>query len=105
MSFMDTLKGWFGKAKETAGEAMDKVEDIAEDIGEKAAPMVDKAKESAGEAFGKAKEFAGEVKDKVEDKIDDIRGEETVAEATEAAEGATDAAEAKVDEVKDQLDG
>ena len=44
MSFMETLKGWFGKAKETAGEAMDKVEDIAEDIGEKAAPMVDKAK-------------------------------------------------------------
>ena len=33
MSFMETLKGWFGKAKETAGEAMDKVEDIAEDIG------------------------------------------------------------------------
>ncbi len=38
MGLMDTIKGIFGKAKEEAAE-----------LGEKAAPMVDKAKETAKE--------------------------------------------------------
>lgn len=44
MAFKDSLKKWFGTAKDKAG-------DVAE----------------------KAKDVAGDVKDKVEDKIDDMR--------------------------------
>ena len=79
MGLMDTIKGIFGKAKEeaaelsekaapmvdkakeTAKETMEKVKEEATELGEKAAPMVDKAKDSAKEAW-----------EKVEDRVDEI---------------------------------
>ena len=46
MGFMDTLKKWFGSARENVGEVADKAGDMA------------------GDAFDKAKEVAGDIKDK-----------------------------------------
>ena len=59
MGFLDTMKGWFGKAKETAG-----------DVAEKAAPVAEKAwdttKDVAEKAWETTKDVAGKAKDKVE---------------------------------------
>ena len=43
MGFMDTLKKWFGSAKENVGEVADKAGDMA------------------GDAFDKAKDVAGDI--------------------------------------------
>ena len=71
MGFMDTVKGWFGKAKEQAGEVgekakpmMEKAKDVAEDVGEKAKPMMDKAGDMAEKAWEKTKDVAEDIKDK-----------------------------------------
>jgi len=56
MGFMDTLKKWFGSAKENVGD------------------MADKAGDMAGDAFDKAKDVAGDVKDKFDGKDDDAEG-------------------------------
>jgi len=53
---MDTIKGWFGKAKDSAGD------------------MADKAGDLAGDAMDKAKDVAGDIKDKF-DGDDDDKGE------------------------------
>ena len=52
MGLMDTIKGWFGTAKETAG-------DVGESIGDK-----------AGDAFDAVKDKAGDVVEGVKDKFD-----------------------------------
>jgi ElaB/YqjD/DUF883 family membrane-anchored ribosome-binding protein len=49
---MDTIKGWFGTAKDTAG-------DVGESIGDK-----------AGDAFDAVKDKAGDVVESVKDKFD-----------------------------------
>jgi len=59
MALLDTIKGFFGKAKQEAAE-----------LSEKAAPMMEKAKTAAGEAM-----------EKIEHKIEDIRGGESPKEA------------------------
>ena len=46
MSFMDTVKGWFSKAKDTAGDVAEKAGDVAE------------------KAWDKTKDVAGDIKDK-----------------------------------------
>ena len=88
MALLDTIKGWFGKAKQEAAE-----------LSEKAAPMMEKAKTAAGEAM-----------EKIEHKIEDIRGGESPKEAVgemvddaKAAAGdmAGDAKEAVSDAVED----
>ena len=33
MSLMDTIKGFFGKAKDAAGDVADKAQDVAGDVG------------------------------------------------------------------------
>jgi len=58
MGFMDTLKKWFGGAKETAGG------------------MAEKAKDVAGDVVEKAKDMAEDVKDRF-DGDDDEDGEES----------------------------
>ena len=55
LGFMDTIKGWFGKAKGTAGDVADKAGDMA------------------GDAMDKAKDVAGDIKDKFDG--DDDKGE------------------------------
>ena len=50
---MDTIKGWFGKAKDSAGD------------------MADKAGDLAGDAMDKAKDVAGDIKDKFDGDDDD----------------------------------
>ena len=47
MSLMDTIKGFFGKAKDAAGDVADKAQDVA------------------GDVVDKVQEVAGDVKDKV----------------------------------------
>lgn len=53
MGFLDKL---LGRTKETAG-----------DVGEKAAPVVDKAQDAAGQAWDETKDGADDAKDKVGD--------------------------------------
>ena len=88
MGFMDTLTGWFGKAKESAsdlsekakpmvdktkdvaGDAWDKTKEVAGDVGEKAKPVVDKTKDVAGDAWDKTKGVAGDVSERAKDMVD-----------------------------------
>ena len=63
MSFMDTVKGWFSKAKDTAG-------DVAEKTGGMAEGAWDKSKGVAGDVAGKA----GDVAEKAWDKTKDVAG-------------------------------
>jgi uncharacterized protein YjbJ (UPF0337 family) len=60
MSFMDTIKGMFGKAKDVAGDAVDKAQDVA------------------GDAVDKVQDVAGDIKDKVEDLVDGDNDDEAV---------------------------
>jgi colicin import membrane protein len=93
MGLMDTVKSWFGKAKETAepvvekagdaaGKAWEKTKPAAEKAAEKAGevagkawektkPVAEKAGEAAGKAWDKTKDVAGDVKDKVSDRAKD----------------------------------
>jgi len=48
MSFLDTVKGWFGTAKETAGDVAGKAGDATEG------------------AWDKTKDVAGDIKDKLD---------------------------------------
>ncbi|MBT8215158.1 MAG: hypothetical protein KJP12_08025 [Acidimicrobiia bacterium] len=77
---MDTLKGWFGSAKDKAG-------DLAEDVGDAAEKAWDKTKDVAGDvaekagdvgekAWDKTKDVAGDVKDKFDGDDDDAAAEE-----------------------------
>ncbi len=59
MGFMDTVKGWFGKAKDVAG-----------DVGETLGDVAEKAGDAAGDAFDAVKDKAGDVADAVKDKFD-----------------------------------
>lgn len=95
MGFMDTLKGWFGKAKTEAAE-----------LSEKAAPMVDKAKEMGGDAFEKVKdvaedigEAAGDSFDKAKDFVEDKmgKGDDVVADHQHTAEGPVEQPQDKVE--------
>jgi vacuolar-type H+-ATPase subunit H len=69
MGFMDTLKKWFGGAKESAGGMAEKAKDVAGDV-------VEKAGDVAEGAWEKAKDMAEDVKDKF-DGDDDEGGEES----------------------------
>jgi len=53
MGLMDTIKGWFSKGKDMAG-----------DVAEKAEGAWDKTKDVAGDMVEKAKDVAEDVKDK-----------------------------------------
>ena len=82
MAIMDTLKQWFGRAKKEAA-----------DFSEKAAPVVDKAKEASKEAYGKAKEASKEAWEK--DRIDEARsGDAAPAGEADAADESDTADEA-----------
>ncbi len=59
MGFLDTVKGWFGKAKDTAG-------DVAEKAGDAAEGAWDKTKDVAGDVAEKAGDVAESVKDKLD---------------------------------------
>jgi len=83
---MDSLKKLFGSAKE-----------MADDLGEKAAPMVGKAKEMAGDLgekaapmMGKAKEAASEAFEKAKDVAEDFRNRGVAEDAPEAVEKVTE---------------
>lgn len=56
MALMDTIKGWFGKAADVTGDAVDKTGDAA----------------SAG--WDKTKDVVGGATDAVTDQVDDWRG-------------------------------
>ncbi len=58
MGFMDTLKKWFGSAKETAGDLTEKAGDVA------------------GEAWDKTKDVAGDVMDKVKGEDEEEGGQQ-----------------------------
>lgn len=77
MGFLDKL---LGRAKETAG-----------DVAEKAAPMVDKAQESAAQAWDKAKDVAGDVVHEAKEKVSER--EESGEAATTAPEPASESTE------------
>jgi hypothetical protein len=71
MGFMDTVKKWFGSAKEQASEVgekakpmMDKAKDVAGDVGERAKPMMEKAGDMAEKAWEKTKDVAEDIKDR-----------------------------------------
>ena len=57
MGFMDTIKGWFSKGKDMAGDVADKAGDAAEGAW-------DKTKDVAGDVAEKAKDVVEDVKDK-----------------------------------------
>jgi len=60
MGFMDTLKKWFGSAKDNVG-------DVADKAGDMAGGAFDKAKDVAGDAVDKAQDmFDGDDDDKAE---------------------------------------
>ena len=59
MGLMDTIKGWFGKAKDVAGDVGESMGDVADKVGDK-----------AGGAFDAVKDKAGDVVEGVKDKFD-----------------------------------
>ena len=59
MGLMDTIKGWFGKAKDVAGDVGETIGDVAE-----------KAGDVAGDAFEAVKDKAEDVVETVKDKFD-----------------------------------
>jgi len=67
MGLMDTIKGWFSKGKDMAGDMADKAGDVVGDVTEKVGDVAE-----AG--WDKAKDVAGDVKDKF-DGDDDEGGE------------------------------
>ncbi len=67
MSLMDTIKGFFGKAKDAAGDVADKAQDVA------------------GDVVDKVQEVAGDVKDKVTGGDDAEETEEETATEEELA--------------------
>jgi hypothetical protein len=73
MAFMDTVKKWFGSAKEkteeVAPKAWEKTKDVAGDVAEKTGDV-------AGKAWEKTKDVAGDIKERFdEDKPADDGGE------------------------------
>ncbi len=50
MGLMDTIKGWFGTAKEEGADVADKTMDQASELVDKAEPYVDKTKDFAEDA-------------------------------------------------------
>jgi hypothetical protein len=67
MSLMDTIKGWFGKGKDQAGDLTDKANDLASsDIGKKVEDQVEKQAEKGG-TIGSAANAA-------DDQIDKLQG-------------------------------
>ena len=72
MGLMDTIKGWFSKGKDMAGDMADKAGDVVGDVAEKAGDVAE-----AG--WDKAKDVAGDIKDKF-DGDDDEGGEAPAAE-------------------------
>lgn len=62
MSLMDTVKGWFSKAKGSAGG-----------MGDKAEGAWDKTKDIAGDVAGKAGDVAEKAWDKTKDVAEDIK--------------------------------
>lgn len=78
MGFLDKL---LGRAKETTG-----------DVAEKAAPVVDKAQDAAGQAWDKTKDVAGDAKDELEDIAG--KGEDTSADVADEAKDAVSGADA-----------
>ncbi len=59
MGLMDTIKGWFGQAKDAAGDMGEGIGDVAGKVGDK-----------AGDAFDAVKDKAGDVVEGVKDKFD-----------------------------------
>jgi len=59
MGLLDTIKGWFSKAKDVAG-----------DVGETMGDVAEKAGDVAGDAFDTVKDKAGDVVESVKDKFD-----------------------------------
>jgi uncharacterized protein YjbJ (UPF0337 family) len=59
MGLLDTIKGWFGKAADVAGDVGESIGDIAEKVGDK-----------AGDAFEAAKDKAEDAVDAVKDRFD-----------------------------------
>jgi uncharacterized protein YjbJ (UPF0337 family) len=82
MAFMDTLKKWFGSAKEQAGEMADKAKPMMEKAGEKAKPMMEKAGDVAEKAWEKTKDVAEDIKDRFDG--DEEGGEPEAPSAPEA---------------------
>src|SRR5690606_1841787 len=102
MGFMDTLKKWFGSAKETASEAaekaapyVEKAKEAAADVAEKAAPYVEKAKDAAADVAEKAAPYVEKAKDAATDAVEKIK---------ESVSGAEDAVADKADDVADAAD-
>ncbi len=59
MGLWDTIKGWFGKAADVAGDVGEGIGDVAGKVGDK-----------AGDAFDAVKDKAEDVVDTVKDKFD-----------------------------------
>ena len=83
MGLMDTIKGWFGSASDTASDAADsakdfasdagqQISDTASDMGDKASDMADKASDMAGDAAQEVKETSQDAYQAVEDKVSDM---------------------------------
>ena len=66
---MDTIKGWFSQAKDTAGDVADKAGDMAEG------------------AWDKTKDVAGDIKDKFDGDEAEAAVEGAVEEAKDVVEG------------------
>lgn len=86
MALLDTIKGFFGKAKDVAGDAVDKAQDVAGDA-------VDKVQDVAGDVVDKVQDVAGDVKDKVGDMVDGDNDDDAV-EGGGAVEGGAGEADA-----------
>lgn len=92
MGLMDTIKGWFSSAKDTAGDVADKAGDKAGDAWDKTKDVAGDVAEKTGDvaegAWDKTKDVAGDIKDK----FDGDDAQEAVADADAAVESAVDEA-------------
>jgi hypothetical protein len=95
MGFMDTVKSWFGTAKDVAGDAAEKAADVAGDAAHK-------AKDVAGDAAHKAKDVVDDVKGKLDGDSD--AGDVVADAANSATDVVADAADSATDAAGDAAD-
>jgi len=92
---LDALDARERSLKEKIAERRDALDgaasppDPAGDVADKAAPVVDKAQDSAGEAWDKSKDTAGDAVDKTKDTVSELtdRGGDAASDAKSDAPG------------------
>ncbi len=69
MGILNSIKGWFGSAQAKAAELTEDAKELASNVSEKAAEVIEAGKSKAAELTEDAKEMASNASEKVKDMI------------------------------------